>query len=223
MSTLSTETSSLHFLLIDSHEIVLEGFVPLLRSQYPQSQITIAKNTADATEIANNQFVHLIITDISLPPAANCPASIEVGIQLIEALMTGTHHPNIMVFSANVRPLFRLQEMANSYPAGFVAVDKAASVQTLLDSVGIALEGSIYLPPEVRLQADFASSWIRLLGLKYHEALSDRAIARTMGLSDRTIRNYWSRIQDAFNIYDNPDKDVRIQIQLAARQAGLIH
>ena len=61
-----------------------------------------------------------------------------------------------------------------------------------------------------------------MLVLKYEEGLSDRAISQVMGISDRTVRNYWNRIQDALNVYDDPQKDLRLQIQQAARKAGLI-
>lgn len=223
MNTSTTETNTRHFLVIDSHEIVLEGIIPLLRTSYPGAQITTAKNIREAESILTQGSVDLIISDIKLPVDSEAPASVESGIRLIDNLMNGTNRSSILVFSANIKPLFRLQEIANSYPRGFVALSKSASVQSLIHFVGVALGGSIYLPAEVRLQAEFAPRWTQLLGLKYHDALSDRAIARTMGLSDRTIRNYWNRIQDALNIYDNPDKDIRVQIQLAAKQAGLIH
>ena len=86
----------------------------------------------------------------------------------------------------------------------------------------IALRGSIYLPPEVRSRPEFDRRWLQVLTLKYEEGLSDRAIAQAMNVSDRTIRNYWARIQDALNVYDDPNKDLRMQIQSAARKAGLI-
>lgn len=223
MSTQATELRPLHFLIIDNHEIVLEGIMPLLRSRYPQAQMTAAKHRAEAEEILMSGLIDLVIVEIRVPATANHSASTESGIELLEALMASPNQPGILVFSANIKPLFRLRALADSYRAGFVAVDKAASVQTLLNFVDIALQGVTYLPPEIELPATFASRWMQLLELKYNQALSDRAIARTMGLSDRSIRNYWNRIQDAFSIYDDSDKDVRIQIQLAARQAGLIH
>jgi hypothetical protein len=43
-----------------------------------------------------------------------------------------------------------------------------------------------------------------------------------MGIAERTLRNYWIRIQDALEIPDDPDQDVRIQIELTARKNGLI-
>ena len=64
--------------------------------------------------------------------------------------------------------------------------------------------------------------WLELLHLRFNCALTDRAIARKMGIRDRTIRNYWVRIQEALNIIEHPDKDIRVQIELKARELRLI-
>ena len=97
-----------------------------------------------------------------------------------------------------------------------------ATLQDILNAVDIALRAAIYLPPEVRSRPEFDQRWLQVLTLKYEEGLSDRAIAQAMGISDRTVRNYWSRIQDALNVYDDPQRDLRMQIQQAARKAGLV-
>ena len=127
-----------------------------------------------------------------------------------------------MVLSINTRPLIRLKSAINAYQGGFVALNKSATLQDILNAVDIALRGSIYLPPEVRSRPEFDQRWLQVLTLKYEEGLSDRAIAQAMGISDRTVRNYWSRIQDALNVYDDPQRDLRMQIQQAARKAGLV-
>ncbi|MGQ9871889.1 hypothetical protein [Leptodesmis sp.] len=52
--------------------------------------------------------------------------------------------------------------------------------------------------------------------------MTDKAIAERMQVSDRTVRNYWVHLQDALGVYDEPDKDLRIQIEIAARRLGLL-
>ncbi|MEL6158616.1 MAG: response regulator transcription factor [Cyanobacteria bacterium J06554_11] len=226
MSTQTFAVGQQRFLVVDDHEAILEGTVPALKKRYPQAQIETAKTKQSAEEKINEispGLFDLVVVDLSLPETEGAPARTEVGIQLLNMLMTSPEAPNIMVLSTNIKPLFRLKPRINAYGGGFVAMDKAYSIATMLDSVEVALRGSIYLPPEVRSRPEFDRRWLQVLELKYHEGLSDKAIAREMGLSDRTIRNYWSRIQDALNIYDDPNKDLRIQIQIAARKAGLIH
>ncbi|MEO0936099.1 MAG: DNA-binding response regulator, partial [Cyanobacteria bacterium J06641_2] len=73
-----------------------------------------------------------------------------------------------------------------------------------------------------RSRPEFDRKWLEVLTLKYQEGLSDKAIAKRMSITDRTVRNYWIRIQDALGVFDNPDEDLRVQIEIAARKSGLI-
>ncbi|MEO0455921.1 MAG: response regulator transcription factor [Cyanobacteria bacterium P01_A01_bin.114] len=211
------------FLVIDDHEAILEGTVPALQARYPEVQISTAQNVQAAEWQIARQSPDLVIVDLSLPETAHTLATAEVGIRLLERLMRSELAPNIMVLSTNVKPLIRLKPIINAYEGGFVAMDKSLPIQNMLNSVETALRGSIYLPPEVRARPEFDRKWLQVLKLKYQEGLSDKAIAKAMGISDRTVRNYWVRIQDALDIYDDPSKDLRIQIQIAARKAGLIN
>ena len=69
---------------------------------------------------------------------------------------------------------------------------------------------------------EFDPQWLELLRLRFEHGYNDLAIAKKMGLTDRTIRNYWARIRHALNISNHPDEDVKVLIQLKARQLGLI-
>ena len=82
--------------------------------------------------------------------------------------------------------------------------------------------GTFYLSLSSELRSDFPPELLEVLNLKFNRALNDRTIAKRMGVSDRTIRNYWLRIQDALNITNDPDKDIKVQIELKARKLGLI-
>lgn len=211
------------FLVIDDHEAILEGTIPALQKKYPTAQISTAKNVQSAEWQIRHYPPDLVIVDLSLPATENTPATPEVGMQLLEQLIHSTEAPNIMVLSTNIKPLVRLKPLINAYGGGFVAMDKSLPIRKMLDSVDTAMRGSIYLPPEVRARPEFDCKWLKVLKLKYQEGLSDKAIAKLMGISDRTIRNYWIRIQDWLGIYDHPDQDLRVQIQIAARKAGLIN
>lgn len=43
-----------------------------------------------------------------------------------------------------------------------------------------------------------------------------------MKISDRTVRNYWVRLQNALGVQEEPDKELRIQIEIEARKMGLL-
>ena len=69
---------------------------------------------------------------------------------------------------------------------------------------------------------EFDPQWLELLSLRFEHGYNDQAIAKKMGLTERTIRNYWIKLQKALNIASHPDKDIKVLIGLKARQLGLI-
>ncbi|MEH2043506.1 hypothetical protein [Nostoc sp.] len=144
-------------------------------------------------------------------------------MQLINTLMSSPLAPNLVVLSTNVKPLVRLKPMINAYEGGFAAMDKSLPIREMLKFVDLALRGSIYLSSELRSRPEFDRKRIEVLTLKYEEGLTDKAIAQKMKLSDRTVRNYWIRVQDSLGVYDEPGKELRIQIEIAARKIGLIN
>jgi len=211
------------FLVVDDHEAVLEGTVPALKKQFPDVEILTAQDIQAArTQLTYHQPA-LVILDLSLPEKPYAPASSEVGIQFLKSLMSSSPAPNILVLSTNIKPLIQLKPLVNAYEGGFAAMDKALPIREMVRLVDAALRGSIYLPPEIRARPEFDRRWLEVLSLKFKEGLTDKAIAERMQLSDRTIRNYWVRLQDALDVYEEPDKDVRIQIEIAARSLGLLN
>ncbi|MEM9945229.1 MAG: response regulator transcription factor [Cyanobacteria bacterium P01_D01_bin.36] len=222
MANLTHNNTTHRFLIVDDHEAILAGVVPGLQRRYPNAEIVTAQDVETAERELSDQRPTFVIVDLILPAMPQTMPSAQAGIRLLEQLIHSELAPSLMVLSINIRPLIRLKSVINAYQGGFVALDKSAPLQSILNTVDIALRGSIYLPPEVRSRPEFDRRWLQVLVLKYEEGLSDRAISQVMGISDRTVRNYWNRIQDALNVYDDPQKDLRLQIQQAARKAGLI-
>jgi DNA-binding NarL/FixJ family response regulator len=212
------------FLVVDDHEAILEGTIPALKKQYPTVEILTAQDCRTAQHLIEQYAPALIVIDLSLPNEFGLPAYPDVGIQWLAALMQSKQpqKPNILVLSTNVKPLVRLTPLINVYEGGFAAMDKSRPIRDMLKLVDLALRGSIFLPLEVRSRPEFDSKWLEVLSLKFQHGLSDRAIRERMGIAERTLRNYWIRIQDALLIPDDPDQDLRIQIEIAARKAGLI-
>lgn len=222
MSDRSSEPVKQTFLAIDDHEAILAGTIPALKRKYPTAEIFTAQDVQTARKQLERYDPNLVILDLSLPEKPGLMAKLEVGLKFLKSLMQSNEAPNIMVLTSDTLPLVRLQAMIDTYEGGFAAMDKALPISEMLRLIDFALRGSIYLPTEVRNRPEFDRKWIELLNLKFGEGLTDKAIAKRMNITDRTVRNYWSRIQDALEIGEEPDKDVRIQIELAARQLGLI-
>lgn len=223
MSQAKSKPFEQRFLVVDDHEAILEGTLPALHKQYPQTEIFTAQDRQNAQLKLEGYHPDLVIVDLSIPEKPGDLASPEVGIQFFKALMSSTPAPNIMVLSTDVKPLVRLKPMINAYEGGFAAMDKSLPIKEMLRLIDVALRGSIHLPRQVRSRPEFDRKWLELLQLKFEEGLTDKAIAQRMGVSDRTVRNYWIRIQDTLAIFDEPDKDVRLQIQIEARKMGLIN
>ncbi|MEH2407804.1 response regulator transcription factor [Nostoc sp.] len=211
------------FLVVDDHEAILQGTIPALKEKYPEAKIFVAQDAQTAYQQFECHHPDLLIVDLCLPEKPEAPAQIEVGMQLIKTLMSSPLAPNLMVLSTNVKPLVRLKPIINAYEGGFAAMDKSLPIREMLKLVDLALRGSIYLSSELRSRPEFDRKWIEVLTLKYEEGLTDKAIAQKMLVSDRTVRNYWIRLQDSLSVYDEPGKELKIKIEIAARKIGLIN
>ncbi|MGV0028180.1 DNA-binding response regulator [Phormidesmis priestleyi] len=223
MSRGTTDSIKQIFLVVDDHEAILQGTVPALQTAYPAAEVLTAQDIQMAQLQMGSRPPTLIVLDLSLPEKPHAPASSEVGLHFLKTLFEGQLAPNILVLSTNIQPLVQLKPMINAYEGGFAAMDKSLPIQEMLRLVDFALRGSIYLPPQIRSRTEFDPKWLEVLTLKFQEGLTDKAIAQRMRVSDRTIRNYWIRLQDALHVYDEPEKELRVQIELAARKLGLIY
>jgi len=61
-----------------------------------------------------------------------------------------------------------------------------------------------------------------LLRLAFEEGLQDKAIAQKMNIAERTVRHYWTKLQDVLEIYPEDSKNLRILTLKRAREEGLI-
>jgi len=215
------------FLVVDDHDVVMQCLVPSLHDAYPDVLLLAAQDCettkAHLAELEKSGAVlSLVVLDLDLPEQIGENASYQSGLDLLHKLMVSRQVTNILTVGASIKPLVRISSEIYSYPAGFTAIDKTEPVYKILRMADLALRGSIYLPPDVRSLSGFRRQWLTLLSLKFQAGLSDQAIADRMGVSTRTTRNYWLGIQDFLGVYNESDEDLRVQIEHAARRAGLI-
>ncbi|MEL6351452.1 MAG: hypothetical protein AAFR58_06785 [Cyanobacteria bacterium J06627_28] len=132
--------------------------------------------------------------------------------------------PTDIVLSASpgVQSLPHLKEQLQDYEGAFLSLSSLQPISMVMTTIATILSGNNSFDSVRESLPSFDRRWVNLLELKFRRGLSDKAIAAQMGISDRTIRNYWMRIQDALEIQDDPSKDLRVQIQLAAQAAGLL-
>ncbi|MBD2386623.1 response regulator [Cylindrospermum sp. FACHB-282] len=218
------EKALLKILVIDDHESVLGGTVDVLRKHYPGAEFFTAINANKALTQLTSSQPDLVVMDLSIPESSKVTARPDIGVQFLRVLMKNHPNLNIVVQSAHIRTLVRLRPDIDIHKGGFTVVDKSLSTEEMLARVDWSLQGlthtkdikGIYSGLEVKPE------WLRVLTLAFEEGLQDKTIAERMCISERMVRHYWSKLQDALNIYPEEGKNIRIQTEIRARKEGLI-
>ena len=227
MSQTIPESTKLCILVVDDHEIVLGGTIDLLKQHYPQAEILTAQTVDSALSQVKLHMPDLIVLDLSLPATSGSSAQAESGVQLLKTLMQTYPTLNLTVQSTHVKALVRIRPEIDRHKAGFTVADKNLSSKEMLTRVDWALKGITHTKDIRRGRTlEVKPDWITVLKLAFHEGLQDRAIAKRMQVSERTVRHYWTKIQDVLEVYPDEDKqdgkNIRIQTEIRAREEGLI-
>jgi DNA-binding NarL/FixJ family response regulator len=227
MAQTTSELERLQILVVDDHEVVLGGTIDLLKRQYPQASLLTAQTVEQALQLVNAEPLDLVVLDLSLPEISGGIAQPEAGVQLLKTLMQEYPTLNLIVQSTYVKALVRIKPEIDQHKGGFTVADKSLSSREMLTRVEWALNGITHtkdIRPGRALEVK--SDWITVLKLAFHEGLQDRAIAKRMQVSERTVRHYWTKIQDVLEVYPEEDKqdgkNIRIQTEIRAREEGLI-
>jgi DNA-binding NarL/FixJ family response regulator len=216
------EQETLKILVVDDHELILSGTIELLRQHYPQAKILTAKTTRDALQQVEASQPDLVIMDLSVPETPGETAETNAGIQLLGLLMKHYPNLNLVVQSSYVKALVRIKPDIDIHEGGFTVADKGLSSQALLSRIDLALKGvthtkDLKIPP-----GEVKPEWLEVLNLAFEEGLEDKVIADRMGVSPRTVRHYWTKVQDVLGVYLEEGKSLRIQTEKRAREEGFI-
>jgi DNA-binding NarL/FixJ family response regulator len=224
MQQIPSEKSCLKFIVIDDHESVLNGTVEILRKNYPSAEFNTATNASYAFEQVINYQPDLLVMDLSIPEKPEMTAKVDTGIQLLKVLMENYSHLNLVVQSAHVKTLIRIRPYIDNHKGGFTVADKSLSTQEMLTRVDWALQGLTHTKDIKGIHSglEVKPEWLKVLELAFEEGLQDKVIAKNMCISERMVRHYWSKLQDALNIYPEEGKNIRIQTEMRARVEGLI-
>ncbi|MBO1064959.1 MULTISPECIES: response regulator [Nostocales] len=224
MQQVSSEKSCLKFIVIDDHESVLNGTVEILRKNYPSAEFNPATNASYAFEQVINYQPDLVVMDLSIPEKPETTAKVDTGIQLLKVLMKNYSHLNLVIQSAHVKTLIRIRPYIDNHKGGFTVADKSLPTQEMLTRVDWALQGLTHTKDIKGIHSglEVKPEWLKVLNLAFEEGLQDKVIAKNMCISERMVRHYWSKLQDALNIYPEEGKNIRIQTEMRARAEGLI-
>jgi DNA-binding NarL/FixJ family response regulator len=224
MKQVLSANSLLKILVIDDHESVLSGTVETLKKSYPQTEFVTATNSHHALELVANFQPDLVVMDLSIPEKIGMNARPDTGIQLLKILMKHYPYLNLVVQSVHVRTLVRISPDIDVHKGGFTVADKSLSTQEMLTRVDWSLQGLTHTKniKGIHSGLEIKPEWLKVLTFAFEQGLQDKAIAERMRISERMVRHYWSKLQDALQIYPEEGKNIRIQTEMRAREIGLI-
>ena len=209
-------------LVIDDHAMVLGGTTTALNIHYPDAELYTAQTAQQGFEQVQVIHPDVIIIDLSMPEKIGEVAKVDTGIRLLRQIMNDYPHLNIVVQSAHVKSLIRIKSAIAGHEGGFTIADKGLSMQEMLTKVDWAMQGVVFTPKEMRNGIEMKAEWLEVLRLAFGEGLQDKMIAERISVAERTVRHYWSKIQDVLDVYPDEGKNIRIQTEKRAREEGLI-
>jgi two-component system nitrate/nitrite response regulator NarL len=158
---------TMKILIVDDHPIYRKGLIALLDQMDPDTTLLQANDGVEALAlIAEHDDLDVVILDLVIPGMDGLRAIAEFG-QIRPELP-------VIILSSSENPSDARAALANG-ALGYVP--KSAAEHTLLTAIRVVLNGDIYVPPFVLLQAETVQS----AGLKIEQG-SDRPV-----LTDRQI------------------------------------
>ncbi|ERN41756.1 response regulator receiver protein [Rubidibacter lacunae KORDI 51-2] len=229
MSNDAIAPTTLDILVVDDHEMMLDGTVGALQAAYPDATLRRAQTTTAAREQLTAAEPNLAVVDLSLPKTPDDTSQVDNGLELLRSLLQDFPQLNLAVQSTYVKVLVRLKHEIDAHQGGFTVIDKSLSKDDMLLRIGWALQGLTHTKDIRAMQAglEVKPEWLDVLTFAFQEGLQDKAIAARMHVSERLVRHYWTKLQDALDIYPEDSKkdgkNLRIITEIRAREEGLIN
>lgn len=212
----SSNKNRISVLLADDHAVVREGYRRLLERERDIVVVGEAVDAATAYTLFCSLDPQVAVVDISMQGAS--------GIDALRRMLTYRASARILIFSMHEDTIF----VRRALQAGaFGYVTKASAPNVLVEAVRTIAAGRKYLSPAIAQELalrDTAGDPVASDGLSPREfeilrlltqgkPIND--IARSMGLSPKTIANHQSAIKRKLGA------DTAIQLLKAAQQLGL--
>ena len=115
---------SMNILLVDDHQMFLDGIKLLLRRNQGINNIYEALNGEDALDIIEDQKIDMVLTDFNMPKTT--------GIELTRIIKAKYPHIKIIVISMSISKCF-INEIINSGADGYISkyVDNADMLKAI--------------------------------------------------------------------------------------------
>jgi DNA-binding NarL/FixJ family response regulator len=197
----------INILIVDDHAIVREGLNTILSLELGFSIAGMAKNASEAMKIIDSQKVDIVILDISLPGRS--------GLDILKEVKKS--HPRVRIIMLSIYPEDRFAMRAfKAGASGYLTKEMAPEM--IVDAIRKVYSGGKYITSD--LAEKMADELNELIVSNPHERLSDREfdvmcligsgkslvdIAEKMGISDRTVSTYRTRILKKMILKNNTE------------------
>lgn len=201
-----------HALIVDDHPLYREGLISALRARLSGINVSGAGTAEEGlTLLEAHPDIELVLIDLRLP-----------GMDGFAALeLYGARFPAVarVIVSGDDDPAL-VQRAFNAGASGFIA--KSMAIDEVAAAIRSVMDGELFVP-KTEGERNLAPSSARALTLRQIEVLhllgegyTNKEIARTLNITERTAKAHLSAILDALNAEN------RTQAVVAAQRAGLI-
>ncbi|WP_341706890.1 response regulator transcription factor [Halopseudomonas sp.] len=210
MSSLPPDT---RLLLIDDHQIYLDGLTLTLGSLCEGVQLDHARNAAEALQQVREHPYDLILLDLQLPDSS--------GLALMQKLRAADAMVPIAILTAS-NSASDLEAALQLGAAGFIS--KTTDGKTLLDAVTQLLYGAQIVIGDESLSVDRQSN-AREVGITPRqleildllaEGLPNKVICQRLSLSEDTVKTHLKALFSSLNCHN------RTECVTHARKLGLV-
>jgi two-component system, NarL family, nitrate/nitrite response regulator NarL len=213
-------------LVVDDHPLVRHGLRVLLEVESWVGRILEAATAREAEQLAVAERPDVAVVDLSLPDQKGSPPE-QNGLELVRRLRRTVPDCAVLVLTMT-RSESTVRACLDAGACGYLLKDTAP--RAVVSAIRAVLDGGLVLGPQVttepagkppttrRLPAPLdrlAPYDIRLLTL-VASGYRNGEIARTLGISEKTVRNRLSGILAQLGVAD------RVQAVLLAREGGLV-
>jgi DNA-binding NarL/FixJ family response regulator len=186
-------------LVVDDHPLVREGLRHVLQAVADDVEVLEAARCTTAFELAAaHRDIDLVLLDINLPDMNGLEALDRLGLRRPE-------WPVIMLSGIEDRSLMR--QCFDRGADGFLP--KSSLSEVMLQAVRLVLAGGTYVPPELlgampppwsaALELDLTPRQQEVLQLVV-DGLSNKEIARSLNLSEQTVKAHVTTLLRALNV-----------------------
>ena len=195
---------TIRIIIADDHAVVAEGLKHLIEAQQDLQVVAIVGDGREAVRIAKESQPHVVLMDLSMPELNGADAT--------RAIVENDPKCRVIVLSMYAEREY-VRRALKSGAAGYVV--KRSAAKEVVDAIRAVHAGQRYLSPRVAdaviedYAADEKADLLERLSAREREVLqllaeghTGAAIAKRLGLSQKTVETYRARMVEKLGIRD---------------------